>query len=58
MNVRCTSRAVPRIYFEEWDEPMISGVAWVSELIEAAAGSSTCFRDSPHAKYQGSDRIA
>src|SRR5688500_11614824 len=25
----------PRIYFEEWDEPMISGIAWVSELIEA-----------------------
>jgi iron complex transport system substrate-binding protein len=29
----------PRIYFEEWDEPMISAIAWVSELIEAAGGS-------------------
>jgi iron complex transport system substrate-binding protein len=28
----------PRIYFEEWDEPMISGIAWISELIEAAGG--------------------
>jgi iron complex transport system substrate-binding protein len=28
----------PRIYFEEWDEPMISGLGWVSELIEAAGG--------------------
>ena len=28
----------PRVYFEEWDEPMISGIAWVSELIEAAGG--------------------
>jgi len=28
----------PRIYFEDWDEPMISGIAWVSELIEAAGG--------------------
>jgi iron complex transport system substrate-binding protein len=28
----------PRIYFEEWDEPMISGICWVSELIEAAGG--------------------
>jgi iron complex transport system substrate-binding protein len=28
----------PRIYFEEWDEPMISGIGWVSELIEAAGG--------------------
>jgi iron complex transport system substrate-binding protein len=28
----------PRVYFEEWDEPMITGIAWVSELIEAAGG--------------------
>ena len=28
----------PRIYFEEWDEPMISGIGWVSELIVAAGG--------------------
>ncbi|HZP69775.1 MAG TPA: cobalamin-binding protein [Pseudolabrys sp.] len=28
----------PRVYFEEWDEPMISGIAWVSQLIEAAGG--------------------
>ena len=28
----------PRIYFEEWDDPMISGIHWVSELIEAAGG--------------------
>ncbi|MBX6426813.1 MAG: cobalamin-binding protein [Variibacter sp.] len=28
----------PRIYFEEWDEPMISGIGWVSELLEAAGG--------------------
>src|SRR5262249_7027345 len=30
--------ARPRVYFEEWDEPMISGIGWVSELIEAAGG--------------------
>jgi len=29
----------PKVYFEEWDEPMISAIAWVSELIEAAGGS-------------------
>jgi iron complex transport system substrate-binding protein len=29
----------PKVYFEEWDEPMISGIGWVSELIEAAGGS-------------------
>jgi iron complex transport system substrate-binding protein len=28
----------PLVYFEEWDEPMISGIAWVSELIDAAGG--------------------
>ncbi|MGH6728320.1 MAG: cobalamin-binding protein [Pseudolabrys sp.] len=28
----------PRVYFEEWDEPMISGIRWVSELIEATGG--------------------
>ena len=28
----------PRVYFEEWDDPMISGLKWVSELVEAAGG--------------------
>jgi iron complex transport system substrate-binding protein len=28
----------PRVYFEEWDEPMISGIGWVSELITLAGG--------------------
>jgi len=28
----------PRVYFEEWDEPMISAIAWVSELISLAGG--------------------
>jgi iron complex transport system substrate-binding protein len=28
----------PRVYFEEWDDPLISGIAWVSELIEIAGG--------------------
>ncbi|MBW7968313.1 cobalamin-binding protein [Bradyrhizobium sp. BR 10289] len=28
----------PRVYFEEWDEPLISGIGWVSELIEIAGG--------------------
>lgn len=30
----------PRIYFEEWDEPMISAIGWVSELIEVAGGEN------------------
>jgi iron complex transport system substrate-binding protein len=28
----------PKVYFEEWDEPLISGIGWVSELIEIAGG--------------------
>lgn len=28
----------PRVYFEEWDEPMISAIRWVSELVEIAGG--------------------
>ena len=28
----------PRVYFEEWDEPLISGLRWVSELIDIAGG--------------------
>ncbi len=28
----------PRIYFEEWDDPPICGIGWVSELIEIAGG--------------------
>ncbi|HEU4779729.1 MAG TPA: cobalamin-binding protein [Steroidobacteraceae bacterium] len=28
----------PRVYFEEWDEPLISGIAWVSELVGIAGG--------------------
>lgn len=28
----------PKVYFEEWDDPMISGIGWVSELIETAGG--------------------
>ena len=28
----------PRVYFEEWHEPLIAGIRWVSELIEVAGG--------------------
>jgi iron complex transport system substrate-binding protein len=31
-------RSRPRVYFEEWDEPLIAGIGWVSELIEIAGG--------------------
>jgi iron complex transport system substrate-binding protein len=47
--------ARPRVYFEEWDEPMISGLCWVSELIEAAGGTEVF----PHlaANKNAKDRI-
>jgi iron complex transport system substrate-binding protein len=31
--------ARPRVYFEEWDEPLISGIRWVEELVEIAGGT-------------------
>lgn len=33
-----TFRRRPRVYFEEWDDPLISGIRWVEELIEIAGG--------------------
>ncbi|MGQ0699788.1 MAG: cobalamin-binding protein [Panacagrimonas sp.] len=44
----------PSVYFEEWDEPMISGIRWVSELIELAGGRD-CFTEmsvEPSAKHR------
>lgn len=31
-------RARPKVYFEEWDEPMITAIRWVSEVIDMAGG--------------------
>ena len=31
-------RRRPKVYFEEWDDPMISAIQWVSELIELCGG--------------------
>jgi iron complex transport system substrate-binding protein len=45
----------PRVYFEEWDEPLIAGIRWVGELIEVAGGEN-CFADLA-TKPLGRDRI-
>lgn len=45
----------PRVYFEEWDEPQISGICWVSELI-GLAGGADCFPELA-AQPLGRDRI-
>lgn len=54
-----TERAPPRkrpvVYFEEWDEPMISGLRWVSELVEIAGGRDAF--ETLAAKSAARDRI-
>ena len=42
----------PRVYFEEWDDPMIAGIGWVSELIGIAGGVDV-FADRAHPKAEG-----
>lgn len=38
----------PRVFFEEWNDPLISGIRWVEELIEVAGGTPTF----PELRYQ------
>lgn len=45
----------PKIYFEEWDDPLISGIRWVSDLIEIAGGTD-CFKELAQQPL-GKDRI-
>jgi len=45
----------PKVYFEEWDEPPISAIRWVSELIQIAGGDD-CFPDLA-LQAMGKDRI-
>ncbi len=39
----------PRVYFEEWDDPIITGIEWVSQLIELAGGNDV-FSDKSKGK--------
>ena len=45
----------PRVFFEEWDDPLISGIRWVEELTEIAGGDPI-FPELRDAKM-GRDRI-
>ena len=45
----------PRVYFEEWDEPPISAIRWVSELV-GIAGGDDCFAELAQ-RSLGKDRI-
>lgn len=47
----------PCVYFEEWDEPMISGIRWVSELI-GIAGGEDCFPELAQQPLAGNRIIA
>ena len=45
VRMRARERSLhPRVYFEEWNDPLISGIRWVSELIELAGGED-CFAE-------------
>lgn len=48
-------RRRPKVYFEEWDEPHISAIQWVSELIHIAGGED-CFPELA-TQSMGKDRI-
>ena len=50
-----TLRRRPRVYFEEWHDPHISCIAWVSELV-GIAGGDDCFPELA-AQAMGKDRI-
>jgi iron complex transport system substrate-binding protein len=47
----------PRVYFEEWDAPMISGIRWVSELVSIAGGDDV-FAELSHAQGAAGRTIA
>lgn len=35
-----TLKQKPKVYFEEWDDPLISAITWVSEIIEICGGKN------------------
>jgi iron complex transport system substrate-binding protein len=63
--IRAAARALPRrprVFFEEWDDPLISGIRWVDELVEIAGGDPLFpeLREQPLAKGRivGVDEVA
>src|SRR5437763_6710711 len=56
--IRESAARVPsrlRVFLEEWDEPLISGIRWVEELVEIAGGAPI-FPELAHARL-GRDRV-
>jgi len=56
-DIACLQRTAPkpRVYFEEWDDPLISGIGWVSELIKVAGGEDILPELRP--KKSAKDRV-
>jgi iron complex transport system substrate-binding protein len=48
-----TLRRRPRMFFEEWHEPLISGIRWCSELIELVGGQDVCVESRASQGAQG-----
>ena len=43
----------PRVFFEEWNDPLISGIRWCSELIELVGGDDVCVESRRHGEAKG-----
>jgi len=54
-SVHCRDHPRPRVYFEEWDDPLISGIGWVSEAIELVGGEDIFAR--PDARASGERQL-
>ncbi len=58
-SVRAASHKLPRhptVYFEEWMDPLIAGIGWVSDLIDAAGGRDV-FRERSLQGRQSKNRV-
>jgi len=56
-SIRCPALAQAKSLFRGWDDPLISGIGWVSELIEIAGGQTSC-RNCGFNKREGPDHFA
>jgi iron complex transport system substrate-binding protein len=43
----------PRVFFEEWNDPLISGIRWCSELVELVGGDDVCAESRQHQAAAG-----
>lgn len=58
--LRSAPKTRPRVYFEEWPEPLIAGIGWISEIIELIGGTDIlahCRAKSAQERVVTSDEI-